>query len=655
MDLGNRDLEATPVKCALQELPLVRRTCYREYSTNTQAYEVKITASLAAALLVPVLIAGACSEEPYRTTDAGAGDAIIADLARGDGTIPGGDGGGGDGPVVTVDGSGPPPGPDPTCPGGESDGTLPEGTIAGAVTTPHPTLNNITVEWAIQGDDDLDGTVRVRYRVAGAATWKTGMDLRRVPAASNEGFSWSNRHSGSVFDLQPGTSYEIELWLVDPDGGCRVKTVTVQTRPLPVPMAGAPVKQVTPSTLAAALSSAAPGDVIELGAGTYSSFTITRDGAPGKELVIRSTAGAKVDGTVDASNRQHVQIVGLTANRIRFDLSKRVSIMKNTVSAVGQYDGIGAWKPAEDAYIADNTVSGPTTWSEAALGASGANQGECILVTGPGHVIAHNKVTGCRDNISFFEDQQAVDQYSIDVIDNDVENAADDGVEADFCRHNCRIMRNRFTNVFIAMSSQPGLGGPTYFIRNVVYSNVFNAVFKLNRGSIGDVALHNTVVKHGDALAGTPGVTHARQHFRNNLFIGGKGGTYNGWDSGDGKIVYMPYAAPDGSYDYDGFGSLAGKYSGKIGSISFSSFAELRSKTTEKHAVQVDLGVFAKTVALPAAPFPGFSPVDLRLKAGGAAIDKGEVIPNINDGYTGQAPDLGALELGKGAPAYGPR
>ncbi len=85
---------------------------------------------------------------------------------------------------------------------------------------------------------------------------------------------------------------------------------------------------------------------------------------------------------------------------------------------------------------------------------------------------------------------------------------------------------------------------------------MFNAVFKLNRGSIGDVALHNTVVKIGDALAGTPGVSHARQYFRNNLFIGGAGGTYNGWDSGDGAIVYMPDAASDGSYDYDGFGSL---------------------------------------------------------------------------------------------------
>jgi hypothetical protein len=46
---------------------------------------------------------------------------------------------------------------------------------------------------------------------------------------------------------------------------------------------------------------------------------------------------------------------------------------------------------------------------------------------------------------------------------------------------------------------------------------------------------------------------------------------------------------------------------------------------------------------------------DFRLKAGSAAIDKGTVIPTIMDGFTGQAPDLGALEFGRPAPHYGPR
>ena len=46
---------------------------------------------------------------------------------------------------------------------------------------------------------------------------------------------------------------------------------------------------------------------------------------------------------------------------------------------------------------------------------------------------------------------------------------------------------------------------------------------------------------------------------------------------------------------------------------------------------------------------------DFRLKPGSAAVDAGVVIPNITDGFTGKAPDLGAYELGAPLPQYGPR
>ena len=39
----------------------------------------------------------------------------------------------------------------------------------------------------------------------------------------------------------------------------------------------------------------------------------------------------------------------------------------------------------------------------------------------------------------------------------------------------------------------------------------------------------------------------------------------------------------------------------------------------------------------------------------GLAIDRGVVISNVNDGYTGKAPDLGAFEAGQPLPIYGPR
>ena len=47
--------------------------------------------------------------------------------------------------------------------------------------------------------------------------------------------------------------------------------------------------------------------------------------------------------------------------------------------------------------------------------------------------------------------------------------------------------------------------------------------------------------------------------------------------------------------------------------------------------------------------------LNFRLKANSKAIDAGVVLPTINDGFTGKAPDLGALELNQKEPHYGPR
>ena len=36
-------------------------------------------------------------------------------------------------------------------------------------------------------------------------------------------------------------------------------------------------------------------------------------------------------------------------------------------------------------------------------------------------------------------------------------------------------------------------------------------------------------------------------------------------------------------------------------------------------------------------------------------MDRGIAIANVTDGYSGDAPDLGALEIGAEVPHYGPR
>lgn len=518
---------------------------------------------------------------------------------------------------------------------------------AGTASAPEPTLQHLSLVWEYSGDANNNGAVAMRFRPLGSTSWRQGLPLRRVPAGSNAGFSWTSRHAGSVFGLQPGTDYEIELSLVDPDGGSATRLLSARTRSAPTPGSGS-VRMATPATLASVLTLAQPGDIVELGVGSYAGFSLQRDGAAGQPLTLRGLPGAQINGELGLFSRRHVILQALTVNgRIRFNGSEDIAIVDSTVNASATEfngDGIVCFTRCARAYIAGNTVNGTTVWQESAFGVSGNNRGEGIVVNGPGHVIRSNRVRGFRDGISFMEDSAAVDQYSIDVLDNRISESADDGIEADFCLHNCRQVGNVLTNSFIAFSSQPALGGPNYFIRNIAW-NVAHVPFKLYRSSRGDVLLHNTVVKTGDGFNASPGVPIAYAYARNNLFVGGEPGSWNGYASGSGRVLdLVDLQSATSSFNFNGYGSTRSDFRGRLGAISFSSLAELRSLSSETQAQRVDMAVFATAPAFPQNPLTQYAEADLRLANDLRAVDAGETLPNINDDYSGGAPDLGAIE-----------
>jgi MYXO-CTERM domain-containing protein len=540
-------------------------------------------------------------------------------------------------------------------------------TTPGAITTPYPTTQGISIEWAIMGDSNNNSVVTVRYRPAGTTTWKTGMALFRIPAGSNDTGSfgsgngqWSNKHSGSLFDLDPGTSYEIELTLTDPDGGSTTQTTTVATRPIPQATATATTKAVTPTNFSTTLAGAAPGDILLMAAGNYPAFTVSRSGTEGQPIVLRGTSvdGVVIQGRVTMDDQNYVYLENVTVQgEVRMHGASNMVVRGCHIQSTGEGIDfeIGNAVPRNN-YIVDNDVVGAAVWVDSQLSSDGFNGGEGIQFTGSGHVVCFNHVKGFRDDISLMEYDEAYEQVSIDICNNDIEEATDDAVEADSAMGNVRVVRNRVRNCFDGMSSQPDLGGPTYYIQNTMY-NVLYSPFKFHNGTVGDVVLHNTVVKCGDAFGCYAGATWSRAFFRNNLFIGGiGGGTYGGYGNGSGNVLDLADADATCSFDYDGLGSIGtNTFAGKIGATRFTSLATLKANTTEVHAVQVDMSVFADAVPFPSNPYPPKPVVDLQLAAGGAAIDKGVVIVGLNDGFSGAAPDLGAYELGATSPVYGPR
>jgi hypothetical protein len=185
--------------------------------------------------------------------------------------------------------------------------------------------------------------------------------------------------------------------------------------------------------------------------------------------------------------------------------------------------------------------------------------------------------------------------------------------------------------------------------------NLTYVPYKLHNGSQGDVVLHNTVVKTGDAAVCFTPASWGHALFRNNIAIGGRGGPWTHYSNGTGLAANFPAADATCDFDYDGYGTVDTPFAGRIGGKRFDSLAALRANTTEKHAVQLGLDIFAAKVQFPDPGTNKWPAPDLRLKPDSPAIDAGVVLPNLNDGYTGKAPDLGAYEYGQDPPHYGPR
>ena len=551
-------------------------------------------------------------------------------------------------------------------PAAESDNS----TVPGEVKVLFPTITNLAVEWVIEGDKNLNGVVTVDYRMAGESEWHKAMPLVRVPA-DNTGdrtwptYRWDNKHSGSIIDLKPDTEYEIRLRLSDQDGGTAEKIVRSRTRPVPKPASGAVTRKVNADNFADSILTAMPGDIFLLAPGYYEDFVMQRDGEPGRPIVIRSDRSHPVINStfdkVDLQFRKQVILEGVTVNgSVNLRFAEDVAVRRCQVNA--KYGIIAKESPGcKNCYIADNVVTYIMPWVAEGMGSSmiyggAANVGEGIEITGPGNVICYNRVKGYRDCVSTMEDLWVYDQTCIDIYNNDIYVGADDGIEADFCFSNCRIMRNRITNCGMGLSSQPGLGGPNYFIRNVMY-NLAGAPFKLERHSVGNIFLHNTCVKCGDGFI----APHYQNEyfftvFKNNLTVGG---LY--WDSRNrpgrniGRAVFLPGFNSTCQFDYNGVGSYETPFSGLIADKKFTDLATLRLLTSGKHSVQVDLNVFENKVVVPCPVVPEWETPDLRIREGSAAVDAGLYLPNLNDGYTGKAPDLGAYELGQPMPHYGPR
>lgn len=544
---------------------------------------------------------------------------------------------------------------------------------AGRLIEERPTLQCLGVRWYIAGDANHNARVEVRYRAAGEQEWRRAQDLFRTQGnwkADKAPAPGETLYAGSVFDLKEGAAYELKLNLIDPDGGAVEKTLSMRTRPEPRFEKPLRTLHVVPGTgggegsaanpfqgLEAAQKTARPGDLFLIHKGVYpATWEMRKSGTEGAPIIWRGAGDgeAAIDGGaaipargLSASGLHDVWLEGLSVRNVHYGIvahdAARLVVRRCRIERVDY--GFTATrytkeKPCLDLYIADNELRGPSFWPRS----KGIEDARGVQVTGLGHVVCYNHVRGFADAIDTFDSAEC---SAIDIYGNEVETLTDDGFECDYGQHNVRCFRNRLTNVFQGISTQPVFGGPIYIFRNVIL-NVGMETFKMHNDPSGALYFHNTSVKTGMPLILSTGASVENFVTRNNIFIGGKA-----------AYAYETSAKMRGcDFDYDGFGGEWEMFL-KWNRQRYRTMAEARDKApVYRHAVRLDpVKIFAKGDARPDKLETELKREanDLRLAPGGAAVDAGAVLDNINDGFKGQAPDLGAYELGEDLPHYGPR
>jgi len=524
------------------------------------------------------------------------------------------------------------------------------------------THHTIGIQVLIAGDANHNATIATRVRIAGVSTFRDATPLFRVLPSTVTGRTVPEQFAGTIFDVAPGQTYEVELTATDPDGGDDIRTVTTMTRPWPSdPPSPRTVAVTTAAELGAALQTAQAGDIIELANGTYNgSFSIAASGTSNAPIVIR---GATRDGViVDGQNCSACNVLEVSGSYVhveRLTIRSAIRGLRFLGTTAGNaalglriedvVHGIGSGIDQLDFTICDNIVAGRLAWPLVSSDDAGAhNDDQGIRVDGSGHVVCHNDISGFGDPmINFAEGGRAYDFYG-----NDIHEIYGDGTELDRAEGNVRLFHNRFTNVFTAVSMQPIYGGPAYVVRNVGV-NIADEQIKLKSfgGTIepsGALVYHNTFVSPALALNLQTPITQHNFQIVNNVFVGPSAPA--------NRAVEWTAAIDQGVFEGNGYFPDDGFWFGTVGSPRvFATLADAKNAGIERDGRVLVPPIFASSLAAPGTYVPLQPLPDVTLAPTSNALDAAIPLRGINDRHLDNAGDLGAYERGCQLPHYGPR
>jgi len=604
----------------------------------------------------------------------------------------------------------------------------------------------------ITGDDNLNGSATVQYRVQGSGTWKQGHPLYRLDAT---------RFAGNIFYLTANTTYEVDVQLSDPDGVSNDPAsflITTKSETIPGQGTGThryvsptgndtwPGTQAQPyKTIGKAATVVNAGDYVHVMPGTYNeAVLLNRSGsssayitfkAEGSGVILDSSNPTYLDGTPDwtqsSGNVYLANCPSVTtyaaADGVRLYRRSTLNALKN--NANGVYGGFfynsskkklyvsipgpggdpdnhtmnvatkaqglkvmanyqvidgfeiryygtddyqtGIWVDGRDtpvgAYlvIRNNTIHncgegvwfrgsncannlidnnvfydvGVTAWPWDAVKNTEIEESSVSMASGWNNVARNNVCHGQFNGIGPGNWDALEDEAyngACDVYGNTIYDISDDCLEPEGACINLAVFNNSLSDFHMGISASPITHGPAYFFRNVLWqwpNHNYNpgdaSALKTGNSTAGrQYFYHNSYCTTAANQNGiTPNGNFYNIIHKNNILYAtwyaiedmnnGGGGT-SVWDYDD---IYTTYWVPaDPRYV-------------KWANVRYYTLAAWQAGTgQELH------GMNANPL------FTNMSTGDLTLQTGSPCINQGVVIPNINDGYLGAAPDMGAYE-----------
>jgi hypothetical protein len=530
-----------------------------------------------------------------------------------------------------------------------------------------------------------DATAAVRYRPTSEQTWRTGHPLLRIhPEWTSGGAPVTpiDAFAGTIFDLVPGTSYDVEVTISSPSMTTQTLQSVHSTRPLPSASGAATVTATPSDNLEAVIDSLAPGDVLELASGTYnlgSGLRLDVSGTAQAPIVIRGEDRDNVilsgSGTIiQVLRASHVILEDLTFQGTGVDGggtagSIGVSFWDGTlqefitfrrITMLGVDMGIVAWGRVNSVLVHDCILRGNNEWTAAFIETSLTWNDDGIRLPGEGNCAFHNTLHAFGDTFAVNDGTMSAAVY---FYRNRITMTGDDACEGDYGTRNLAFYDNHVTNCATLLSLDPLWGGPLYCFRNIAV-NTLRGPFKFNSRQSGFMVYSNTIVRTDGATGGTGWVQYNNGALRNwscrnNILIyHGSADALMALESGGMDPIDFTHNGwyPDGDVWWTNSGGSYLSLAAAFSNLNTTTPVFGTSTRRHEHDLLMAREPFQSAIPLGADHLVEITSLYVPTLGGASvAVNAGTAIPNITDGFSGAAPDMGAVIAGRSTPTWGAR